>query len=422
MRIKTKELSYDDVLKKKTKLTFKPDKPSRFFAWLIRTLSKPDLKATNFSYKEINMDKLDKNEPCLILMNHSSFIDLKIASVVFKDRPFNIVCTSDGFVGKKWLMKRIGCIPTNKFVTDIHLVKNMMYAINKLNSSVLMYPEASYSFDGTATPLPNSLGKCVKLLKVPVVMVRTYGAFQRDPLYNNLQLRDVNVSADVEYLLSKEDIETKSAEEIMNILNERFSFDNFKWQIENNVEIDEAFRADYLNRVLYKCPECMTEGHMDGKGINVICRSCGKKYELTTLGQIKAVNGQTKFSNIPDWYRWQRECVKEEINKGTYGFKVDVDIYMMVDFEALYHVGTGKLSHSDKGFVLKGYDGKLEYKQEVKSSYSLYADYYWYELGDVICIGNNEILYYCFPKCSGDIVAKTRIATEELFKENKLCV
>jgi hypothetical protein len=36
--------------------------------------------------------------------------------------------------------------------------------LRKQDSSVLMLPEASYSFDGTATPLPESLGKCIKLL------------------------------------------------------------------------------------------------------------------------------------------------------------------------------------------------------------------------------------------------------------------
>ena len=32
------------------------------------------------------------------------------------------------------------------------------------------------------------------------------------------------------------------------------------------------------------------------------------------------------------------------------------------------------------------------------------------------CIGDKKILYYCFPKDSGDIVAKTRLATEEIYK------
>ena len=49
------------------------------------------------------------------------------------------------------------------------------------------------------------------------------------------------------------------------------------------------------------------------------------------------------------------------------------------------------------------------------NSYGLYADYYWYEIADVICIGNNERLYYCFPQ-GGDVVAKTRMATEEMYK------
>ena len=80
-----------------------------------------------------------------------------------------------------------------------------MFSLKKLKSSVLMFPEASYSFDGTATPLPDSLGKCLKMLGVPVAMIRTYGAFARDPLYNNLKLRQVDVSADVEYLLSPEE-------------------------------------------------------------------------------------------------------------------------------------------------------------------------------------------------------------------------
>ena len=35
-------------------------------------------------------------------------------------------------------------------------------------------------------------------------MLRTHGAYHRDPLYNNLQLRKVNVSCDVELLASLE--------------------------------------------------------------------------------------------------------------------------------------------------------------------------------------------------------------------------
>ena len=40
-------------------------------------------------------------------------------------------------------------------------------------------------------------------------------------------------------------------------------------------------------------------------------------------------------------------------------------------------------------------------------------------MGDVIGIGNRDMLYYCFPKGSGDVVGKTRLAVEELYKMKK---
>jgi hypothetical protein len=279
-----------------------------------------------------------------------------------------------------------------------------------------MYPEASYSFDGTATPLPESLGKLVKKLAVPVVMIRTYGAFGRDPLYNNLQLRRVKVSAQMEYILSPEDIKNKTPEEINELLKEQFSFDNFLWQQQNNLKITEKFRADYLHRVLYKCPNCNTEGKTVGKGIHLKCENCGKVYELTEEGFMKAQSGETEFPHIPDWYAWQRGSVKQEILSGEYKLSTDVDIYMLIDTKKVYKVGSGTFVHTFDGFKLTGCDGKLDYTQSSLLSYSLYSDYYWYEIGDMVCIGNGKVLYYCFPKDKSVSVAKVRIAAEEIYK------
>ncbi len=419
MKIKVKEKSYEEVLRIPRPTHKKPIKPSRFFRALLKAASSSELKATSFSHREIGMEKLKKDEPCLFLMNHSCFLDLKIAATVLYPRPFNIVCTSDGFVGKEWLMRRIGCIPTNKFVSDLRLVRDMQYALGTLGSSVLMYPEASYSFDGTATPLPSSLGKCVKLLGVPVVMIRTYGAFLHDPLYNGLQLRKTKVSADIEYLLSPEEIRQKTPDEINAILSDRFSFDHFRWQKENGVEIREPFRADGLNRVLYKCPACKSEGKMEGRGVTLTCRHCGKSYTLEPLGTMRAESGETEFPHIPDWYAWERASVREEIENGSYRLDLPVEIYVLADSKAIYHVGHGRLLHTPDGFSLTGCGGKLDYRQKPLASYSLYADYFWYEIGDMICIGDNDRLYYCFPTVDGDFVAKARLAAEELYKKAK---
>ncbi len=417
MKIKTKQASLEQVMSLKKPKHHRPKKPNILFRTLIRLLSIPDLWATGFKYTKTRMDKAGKG-PYLILMNHSSFIDLKIAYKILYPLPFCTVCTSDGFVGKSWLMRKIGCIPTLKFVTDLTLVMDMLHTVNKAKTSILMYPEASYTFDGCPTPLPERLGAMIKKLNVPVLSIITDGAFLRDPLYNGLQLRKTKVSANLTCLLTKEEINAKSVEEIDKIIKNSFSFDNFKAQYDSKTAITEPFRADGLHRILYKCACCGTEGQMMGKGISLICKSCGKSYTMDIYGRLEADSGKTEFPHIPDWYSWQRECVKKELINGDYSLETDVNIGIMRDYKAIYMVGDGKLIHNSNGFVLTGCNGQLNYQHAPTKSYGLYADYFWYEIGDVICIGNKEQLYYCFPKEKA-IVAKARLAAEELYKLEK---
>ena len=107
---------------------------------------------------------------------------------------------------------------------------------------------------------------------------------------------------------------------------------------------------------------------------------------------------------------------KKEILEGKYLVNLDVDIYMMIDTYKIYHLGDGTLKHDINGFVLKAYDDKLSFELPGKSSYTVNADYFWYEIGDIICIGDLKHQYYCFPKTNKDIVTKLRLAAEEIYK------
>ena len=419
MKITTRNLPYEQVMELPRLTHHKPMKPSRFLGTVVRLVSMPTLMKTKFSYTTERME-LVGDKPCLILMNHSSFTDMKLAYAIFYPRRFGIVTTTDGMVGILGpLMRWLGCIPTQKFVSDISLIRDMEYMLKENKASVLMYPEASYSFDGTATALPRKMGVLLKKLGVPVVTVITQGAFARDPLYNMLQLRKTKVSAHVKCLLTPEEIKEKSVKELDEMLDEAFSFDNFAWQRDNKVVIDEPFRADGLERILYKCPHCGAEGEMEGKGTGLTCHHCGKHWEMDEYGQLHASEGETEYPHIPDWYAWERACVRQELEDGTYSLDTDVQIGIMVDYKAIYMVGDGHLTHSAEGFHLTGADGKLDYAQGPLACYSLYADYYWYEISDMICIGNTDALYYCFPK-SQVSVAKTRMAAEELYKLKKV--
>ena len=393
----------------------RPKRPSRILRCLVNVICASELKKLHFSWTKKGMENFDKKQPCLYLMNHSSFLDLKIAEKIIPQR-FNIVTTNDAFVGQRGLLTSLGCIPTAKFVTDVGIVRKIRYCFDKLGTSVLMFPEAGYSIDGTSTVLPYGLGKCVKLLKVPVVMITTRGAFLYEPLYNGLQKRQVNVTATMEYVFSPEQIAATSVEQINERISKCFSFDNFLYQQKMGEIVDEPFRADYLERVLYTCPHCHTEGQMEGKGTTLTCHACNKAYELTEQGYMKAHDSDTEIDHVPDWYRWERECVRKEIEEGKYLLDEEVDVIVYKGTKAVYRIGAGRLTHDASGFHLVAADGELDFFQPSKLNYSVVADFIWYEIGDVVGIGTNDTTYYCIPKNTKVPVAKIRLATEEIFK------
>ena len=82
MKIKVKNKPYAQVAAMPRPERRKPLRPHIFFRALIRVLAIPDMLSTKFTYTTERMELVGK-QPCLILMNHSSFIDLKIAYKIF---------------------------------------------------------------------------------------------------------------------------------------------------------------------------------------------------------------------------------------------------------------------------------------------------------------------------------------------------
>lgn len=170
------------------------------------------------------------------------------------------------------------------------------------------------------------------------------------------------------------------------------------------------------DRILLEC----LDGYKDLRGVSIraLCEG-GEILWTASIPDSEDNEGFTHLRNddshIPDYYRWERQQVRQDILDGNYKLDADVEIAMQVDYKAIYKVGEGHLIHDNTGFTLTGCDGKLRYTQKPQAGFGLYADYYWYEIGDVICIGDTDVHYFLFPK-GGEPVAKIRLATEEMFK------
>ena len=142
-------------------------------------------------------------------------------------------------------------------------------------------------------------------------------------------------------------------------------------------------------------------------------------YELDELGRLQVLHGEpAKFDHVPDWYGWQREIVRQQLQDGTYALDVPVEVIMQVDFKAVYHIGKGHLVHGQNGITLTGEDGTEYFRQSPQASFSVNTDYFWYEKGDIIGFGDKDAMFFCFPP--KDVpVAKVRLAAEELYRLTK---
>lgn len=79
MFMKIKDSSFN-AIKPKKREKIAPKKQSKLLKGLINLISKGDFKKTEFKYVWTSGQDIQINQPCLILMNHSSFIDLEIFS------------------------------------------------------------------------------------------------------------------------------------------------------------------------------------------------------------------------------------------------------------------------------------------------------------------------------------------------------
>ena len=142
----------------------------------------------------------------------------------------------DGFIKREWLLRNVGAIVKRKFTTDAVLFRQIKYGVEKLNNIVAIYPEARYSLIGTDAILPDSLGKMVKVLKKPVVVLNMHGNYLTQPVWN-LKMRYVPLKADMTKLYDVEDLENASVDEINEKIRAAFKYDEYQWQYDNKIKI-----------------------------------------------------------------------------------------------------------------------------------------------------------------------------------------
>ena len=339
-----------------------PKKPKPLYAFLVRALIAISTvgKKAKFTY-HFNKKEM-RHKQVIILADHSSTDNYLYA---IKGYPFvspNVVIGYHNIFVKGLfrILLGAGVIPKRLYTPDMSTAISILRLI-KHGASVMIFPEGIQSMAGSTQPINPATAALLKKCTVPVVLCKSYGAYLNRPRFDG-EYRHGPMEFSYELLFSKKDLGEKSADEIYDILIDRFRYDDFLWNSKKKyVYKGKHQNAFGLDRILFVCPRCGKHFSLRIENDDIVC-VCGNRIKVDGSYSLIPYEGSSlAFERIDEWFQWQREVVRREVEKPGFSFSYEAE-YQTIDTQTIGNdncvsLGEGRITIDAEHFV---YDGTNE--------------------------------------------------------------
>lgn len=351
--------------------SWKLKKISPFLDWMfrIRNTFRYDIPFGVKYIRKTNMKKY-KNEPIVIIANHSARYDYTFVKGAIGSRRFNFVTAEEEFHRKclKNIFKLGHCIPKKGFVPDLFTIKQILRLFkNFKNPCLAICPCGLPSISGAQRPIVPGTGKLLKMLGARVLVVRVHGSYLTSPRYNIAE-RPGCVEVELEEFCSPEELICLSPEELDSKMNEALYTDDYEWNKvkQYSYKCKSGNYAQDMEQILYKCPKCGKEFTMQGRGNIIICKECGNGATLDDKYNLVPIKDSVIPVTPREWFDWERREVRRAVKDPDFcltehavlGKQPDYG-YVKEDNLTAYSIGDGIIRLDKDGFSYKGTrDGK----------------------------------------------------------------
>lgn len=289
---------------------------------IIFTVLKPFFMAFLFifhGYRAKPMLGLAKDESALILSNHNGALDPFYMALSF-NRPISFVASDHifrlGFISSliKWL---VNPIPIVKSQLDLAAIRLMRETV-KDGGLVGLFPEGNRSFSGLTSYIAPSIGKLVKQLKCSLILYRIDGGYMTTPRWSR-SLRRGKMYGDPISYIDAEELSKMSPDEIYQIIIDNLYVDAYEYQEEKMIPYRGFNLAEYLELVLFVCPNCRELDSLRSKGSKFSCQNCGYSVKYSKYGFFETLDEMSEapkregdfFETVLKWYDWQKEILED---------------------------------------------------------------------------------------------------------------
>ena len=238
----------------------------------------------------------------LILFNHQTPFDQFFIPCSFKG-PVYYLATEDifslGWISKviRWL---VAPIPIKKQTADVAAVMNCI-RVAREGGTIALAPEGNRTYSGKTEYINPSIASLAKKLNLPIALYRLEGGYGIEPRWSSVRRRG-RMRGYVARVIEPEEYKSMSKQELTDAIAEGLYV--------NEAKVDGAYRhskrAEYLERLVYVCPQCGLS-HFESQGSIIRCCNCGKAAEYTETKEFKGENFPFRFVN--DWYEYQKDYV-----------------------------------------------------------------------------------------------------------------
>ena len=310
-----------------------------------------------YNVKIIRNELDDQTGRCVIIANHESIIDVLPT--------YAIVPSNTHFVVSKAMMQSLpiapliemaGAISKNQFQTSA-LDMRRMKAVLDHDEPLLLFPAGLMTESGTSTPIPLATAKVLKWFKADVYVARLNGTYLTNPKWSDVK-RKGEITIEIYKLASKEEFETLSDDEAVDLVTEHLSFDAYRHNDERKIYYKNGDNVQGLEYVLYKCPKCNKEFTIYARGKNkLVCESCGYAVKSDNYGKLSLIGpGDPIYQYPSDWHAFIEESVYEFVKEHpNFYYETKAEIHAINEKKHRYEpVGRGTIGFDFDKFVMTG--------------------------------------------------------------------
>jgi len=325
------------------------------------------------------VDKISEEKgPAFLIFNHQSRMDYIWTIRAAYPRKLNFVVGYNEFFRShlSLILKLAHVIPKKNFTIDLPCMRGVDQIIKK-GGIVCFSPEGMSSISGHNQPIVTGTGKLFKRYKAPIYLLKTQGAFLTNTK-TCLDERPGRIDARLTKVLSTEDLESMTWEEIDAKINSEMWQDDYEWNLKEQVHYKVGDRLCHrLNDLLYRCPRCGTEFEMTAKGNEIRCGHCGNGATMDDTYSLHPLSDSDVIPVTPTrWFDEERREIFQKISADDdYFMEFDVLLRALPKHKLLKHmetgepVGKGRVRIDRTGFTFNGirddapFDFHLSYRE-----------------------------------------------------------